>query len=331
MFQRNKIFSLLIAVLIFFSGSFSAASDAAAQVYTANDLISAVNTFRADYDLPAYEIDSSLMAIAQEHSEYQASIQTLTHERADGSGPGDHGISSENIGGGAGVSPDYLIDSQWTDYWHTHTLIGYQTGLVGAGVAVGDNGITYYTLVVVNTGGQTGLPVSGTQISGTIAATQSGTASGTQEVVVITSTPNADNAIVHIVQLGETLWHISMAYDISVDDLIAINGLDADNPLIYAGDAIIIQLPNTPTVTATITNTPLPPTRTLRPSRTPLPTRTLKPDTGAETPTPAHPLVPENSLVNSENLQKLGLAIIIITFLGLAFVLFSWLWNRRRP
>ena len=330
MFGRNKIFYLLISVLVFLSGGFSGIP-AAAQAYSAADLINAVNVFRADYDLPAYEMDSSLMAIAQEHSEYQASIETLTHERADGSGPGDHGISSENIGGGAGVSPDYLIYSQWTDYWHTHTLIGYQTGLVGAGVAVGNNGITYYTLVVKNTGGQTGLPAAGTQTTGTAAATQAATASGTEEIVVITSTPGADNAIVHIVQLGETLWHISMAYEISVDDLIALNALDADNPLIYEGDAIIIHLPNTPTVTATITNTPLPPTRTLRPSRTPLPTRTLKPDTGAETPTPAHPLVPENTLVNTENLQKLGLAIIIITFLGLAFIIFSWFWKNKRP
>ncbi len=127
-----------------------------AQTATAMDVIQAVNALRASYDLPPYEVSNEWMSVAQEQSDYQASIGELTHLRADGTGPGDHGISSENIGGGYSLSAEGLI-SQWSDYWHAFTMIGFSSGLVGCGVALSDNGYYYYTLVVKNTGKLTGL------------------------------------------------------------------------------------------------------------------------------------------------------------------------------
>jgi LysM repeat protein len=317
---KTIIFTL---ILIFLIGKPSHDYTVQAQGQSANDLINAVNEFRTSYGLSPYEIDESLMGIAQEHSEYQASIQKNTHERADGSGPGDHGISSENIGGGYNATPEILIYYQWTDYWHTHTLIGYSTGLVGAGLSSDPGGYLYYTLVVRNTGTQTGLPVT---------ETPGGESENPSTVVpviaVVTATPQDDGSVFHEVQAGQTLWEIAIAYDTTVAEIAALNGMDVENPIIYIGQIIYIRLPNTPTATATISNTPPPPTRTLRPSRTPQPPR----DTPTVVPTiitTVPPLVPDSTITSPVNLQKLGLIIIVITFLGVGAILFSKIWSKK--
>lgn len=317
---KTLIFTL---ILIFIIGKPSRAYTVQAQGESAYDLINAVNEFRASYDLAPYEIDETLMGIAQEHSEYQASIQDITHERADGSGPGDHGISSENIGGGYNATSQILIFYQWSDYWHTHTLIGYTTGLVGAGLASGPDGYLYYTLVVKNTGRSTGLPVT---------ATPGGESEDTSTlepvIAVLTATPQEDGSVFHEVQAGQTLWEIAIAYDVTVAELAATNGLDVENPIIYIGQTLYIRLPNTPTATATITNTPLPPTRTLRPSRTPHPPKAT-PTRIPTIVTTAPPLVPDSTITTPVNLQKLGLVIIVITFLGIGAILFSKIWSQK--
>ncbi|MCJ7625506.1 MAG: LysM peptidoglycan-binding domain-containing protein [Anaerolineaceae bacterium] len=317
---KTIIFTL---ILIFIIGKPGRAYTVQAQGESAYDLINAVNEFRASYDLAPYEIDQNLMGIAQAHSEYQASIKKNTHERADGTGPGDHGISSENIGGGYNATSQILIHYQWTDYWHTHTLIGYTSGLVGAGLASDASGYLYYTLVVKNTGRSTGLP--GTATPGG----ESKDITTLEPVIsVLTATPQEDGAVIHEVQAGQTLWEIALSYDTTVAELAAFNGLDVENPIIYIGQTLYIRLPNTPTATATITNTPLPPTRTLRPSRTPQPPKA----TPTEIPTivtTTHPLVPDSTIATPVNLQKLGLIIIVITFLGVGAILFSKIWSQK--
>ena len=58
-----------------------------AQAETPSQAIAAVNAFRKSNGLPALEVDYALMAAAQAHSDYQASIGKVTHYSADGSGP----------------------------------------------------------------------------------------------------------------------------------------------------------------------------------------------------------------------------------------------------
>jgi LysM repeat protein len=240
---------------------------ARAQTGTAQDLIAAVNALRASHDLAAYVVDPGLMAFAQAHSEYQASIRKFTHDRADGSQPADHGVF-ENIGGGLNASVDLMVNRQWADYWHQHTMIGFTEGYVGAGVSVA-NGVAYYTLVVRRTGGFTYIQPTAAPAGSTPVPGQT-----TQQVIIsiITSTPNSDGSILHRVGSGETLWTIAEAYGASVDELVALNGLSANNPVIFTGRDLIIQPAYTPTPTATVTATPAPSptaTATRRPTRTP--------------------------------------------------------------
>ena len=97
---------------------------------------------------------------------------------------------------------------------------------------------------------------------------------------VVVSTPREDGAIVHIVQPGETLIGVANAYDISLADLLALNGMN-ENSFIYENQELIIRGPNTPTPTATPTETPTPLPPTPRPTRTPRP-MTPTPEATAE-------------------------------------------------
>ena len=254
--------ALVMAVLL---ATLAPSQGVKAQSSSASDLIAAVNAYRSSYGLAAYSIDSNLMSLAQAQSDYQASIGTCTHARADGSGPGDHGISAENVACGPGLTAQGAIDYEWTDTLHLATLVGPDTGRVGAGATV-KGGSVYFTLDVVRQTGSFTVRQQPQQ-AGTPGATvaQSGTGGP-----IITSTPNADGSIAHVVQYGETLIEICQAYGISLTDLYAINpGLNPANPQYYAGQVLIIRLAYTKTPNYTPTPTARPPTRTVRPSRTP--------------------------------------------------------------
>jgi LysM repeat protein len=238
-----------------------------AQAGSAQDLVTAVNAVRANHDLAPYISDGGLMAFAQAHSEYMASIGKITHSRADGSQPADHGVY-ENIGGGTNASANDVVQYQWTDYWHQHTMIGFSEGYIGTGAATA-NGVVYYTLVVRRTGGftyiqPTAAPAGNTPVPGQ--------APSGDFIAFATVTPGSDGAVVHRVGPGETLWTIAEAYSISIEELAELNGLSVSNPVIYSGRDLIIRAAYTPTPTATITSTPEPTptaTATRRPTRTP--------------------------------------------------------------
>jgi len=325
--------AVMVAIALYLSTGYQPVH---AQTATAMDVIQAVNALRASYALPPYEVSNKWMSVAQEQSDYQASIGELTHLRADGTGPGDHGVSSENIGGGYSLSAEGLI-SQWSDYWHAFTMIGFSSGLVGCGVALSDNGYYYYTLVVKNTGKLTGLPDGDISIGtdGTENQAVTPLPGGTSQVVartalpIYTATMQPDGSVIHSISQGETLWSISELYAVTIDELVALNSLDVENPVIYPGQTLVIRLGYTATPTPTITNTPLPPTRTLRPSRTPQPSRTLLSITAYGTGTEV-PLVPSNGVLNRNNIHTLGIVTVVIACTGVAALVFGRFLTRRK-
>lgn len=236
------------------------------QVSSAYDLIQAVNDLRASYGLPAYQPNSILMAVAQAHAEYQASIGTVTHYSADGSLPYQRALAagyallggwySENIMAGFNLSAQGAVDAWMGDAPHQNTMLSSTLREVGAGVAtLGDK--VYYTLdASLSTGGQPAAYTPGTTVRPQIPAASTST--------VIPNTPNADGAIVHIVQKGDTIYGIAFTYGIPVEQLLQLNGL-ALNSVLYVGKQFIIRPAFTPTPTL--------PTST--PTRRPTPTSWL--------------------------------------------------------
>src|SRR4030043_1255227 len=87
-------FSLILAVLL------DNSPPGSAKAGDAYSLIDAVNNLRAANGLPAYQVNSILMAVAQGHSDYQAAIGQVTHTGAGGTRPRDRAAAA-GYGGGA--------------------------------------------------------------------------------------------------------------------------------------------------------------------------------------------------------------------------------------
>lgn len=296
-----------------------------AQAYSAADLINTVNEMRASYGLAPYQVDGSLTSIAQGHSDYMASIGTLTHTRADGSSPAGYGITAENIGGGKNASPAYIVYTQWADDLHTNTVVGYTEGLAGAGVAEKD-GILYYTLDVRNTGKVNNYQP--TAVAGTPASTLAGGKSPQNVISPFqTVTPLPDGSIIHEIQAGQTLWHVANAYGLTVPDLVGLNsGLSADNPIVYPGQKIIVRRAFTATPSLIPSLTPIPPTRTPRPTFTPRPTHTI-----TTSPTPTSPgFLPDIPSLGSKDTRVLGIGVVAVSVLGLLAILITTLRSRGK-
>lgn len=293
-----------------------------AQAGDASSLIAEVNAYRSANGLAAYDVDGSLMGLAQAQSEYQASIGTCTHQRADGTTAADYGISAENVACGMDLSVAGAVYGQWADALHSATMLGPETGLVGAGVATSGSSV-YYTLAVKSLSGDfTYRPPVQTNQEGTPLATTSGT--NPYEAITIsplmTSTPQEDGSIVHIIQLGETLIQIAESYQIRLTDIYAANpDLDPLKPVYYEGQKIIIRLPYTATPDISPTPTRPPATVTPRPTRTATLVPTHRP-TRTITPTPTE--TPYKLQVPAPVRKGFSIGVIILCTIGLGVVVF---------
>ena len=319
---------LLITQILFNSLVVQFQPPRAPSMASGSDIVAAVNAFRAGYGLPPYQQDGSLVSIGQAQSVYQASIKTLTHTRPNGSGPT---VSSENIAEGTPAESADAIVRQWTrDDPHTITLIGFRTGLVGAGAAVGSDGLIYYTLDVINTGKTlTGLTLNALP-AGTAVSVNStpATPAPTEPPIraLLTVTPQADNSVIHTVQYGQTLSGIATAYGLSLKDLLALNPMINANTVIQIGQRLLIHPPATPVPalpTVAASPTALPVTPTPQPSSPPTPT--IAPAAVLLSPTEtAAPFRPSNYSPS----QWLGIS---IAFLGLLIAFLGRFVLKRRP
>ncbi len=323
-----SLIALLLAALTL---SLVPARPALAQGSSAMELINAVNAFRSANGLEPYSVEGGLMSEAQSHSDYQASIRDCTHTRADGSSPGAHGIPAENIACGPDLSAEGAVYGQWTDSVHMATMLGPDTGQVGAGVAVVD-GFVYYTLAVRQlTGEFVYRPPAAENASAGSSDNTSSQGVNAQDAPTqlpdssdVTSTPNSDGSISHIIQYGETLIQIANLYNVPLTELIGINRLDPKQPQYFAGQSLLIRLAFTATPEMTATYTPRPPTRTPLPTKTPRPTRTAtQPFTPRATSTAtAVPLVEIPTLDDlGPGRPYLAYAFIAISALGLVVLL----------
>jgi uncharacterized protein YkwD len=294
--RMRKLLLVLISLFLFLIITFTprgirADSVKIPNLSTPSELINAVNNLRTSYGLPPYTSNSILMSIAQKQAEYNLSIGTITHISADGLHPfqralqagypvagdlsnGSPGFFSENIVAGVGMTAEEAINVWTEDAPHLNTMISTNLQDIGAGVAVSGN--TYYYVIDC-----------GLSTHGTPAAFTPPPSYHPPQPTMVTNTPNADGSITYTVQGGDTLLGIAISYNISLDNLVALNGLTIKS-LIYKGQKIIIRTAFTPTASLpTPTPTGLP-TITPWPTSSPTPTRTLIPP--APIPSPGLPV-----------------------------------------
>jgi uncharacterized protein YkwD len=295
----------------------------------AYEVIAAVNALRSSNGLPAYNTHPILMQTAQTQANYMAATGQVTHYGPDGSRPfqralaagypvaGDlslGGFFSENIQAGTNLTPQEAVQAWTGDAPHLNTMLSGNLRDIGAGIAQDGN----YYYYVIDAGLASGSPVAYTPpVGGTYAP---GSTPGLGEAtipVAIVSTPNEVGSIVHVVEPGQTLWQIALAYKVKIEDIRSLNNLGSENT-IYIGQKLLIQravTPTPPTPTAS---------RTLDPSTsTPLPPITLFTDTPTGTITPV-PAAPASGSAG-------GVAVISIMVVALAAAaLVSWA-GRQRP
>lgn len=272
--------------------------------FAAQELIDEVNALRSSNGLPPYKVNSTLMDVAQDHADYLATKNIVTHFGADGSRPYQRAVAAgyavagdlsaggsfgENVHSGANLSSKGIVTFWQSDTVNSETMLSEIFVDVGVGEATA-TGITYYVLVAGLEGDA--LPVitaSTTTVSTTSASTPSAlefviaTAGGfgTPAIIVSLSTPLENGEIFHIVKKNEGLWSIALAYSTTVEQLKLLNGLATDE--IFEGQNLLVfrPLPDTatptlPAATATLgipTSTPtLPASPTATSTATPVPT-----------------------------------------------------------
>jgi LysM repeat protein len=312
---------LLIFFLLLMSAALPLSREGLAQSETPVDLVNAVNDLRALHGLEPYQIDPWLMAYAQEHAEYQASIQTGTHLHSDGTLPLDLGLIENVAGGTEGVVTVAIVVYEiWVDWGHRHTLIGYSTGSIGAGMALSENGQVYYT-VNVCPGEQS------EEITSPLATLS-------PALPLVTSTPNENGSIIHTVRYGDTLWTIAHSYGVTVNDICRLNGIADDAILIYPGQNLLIRPASTimpSPLDETISPTPTPRETTLTFTETLTPTQTaISSPTNTVTPSPtisAGPTDIPSSVLEGDGTRLM--VILLIAVIGLLIVLIVRAWKQR--
>jgi hypothetical protein len=117
-------------------------------------VIDAVNAIRSANGLAPFKANGALMAAAQAHSAYQASIDSASHSGRGGSDPGSRAAAAgygggsviENIYAGMGATPQQAVNWWQREGTHLATMLSTRHTEAGAGVAVSDAGVVYYTL-----------------------------------------------------------------------------------------------------------------------------------------------------------------------------------------
>lgn len=286
-FSKAVLLTVLVCVFVLLFGT--VANPSKAQSGEAYALIDAVNVLRTANGLPPYRISAELMASAQGHSDYQASISTITHTGAGGTRPRDRAIAagygggatifvSENIAGGTSLTVQSVVSMWQGDAPHLNTMLSPNYTDIGAGVAT-DGKVTYYTIDAGYIAGQGGggTQDDGSQSSPAPDASQAAANPAAVAVIkpVLVASPKPDGSIVHVVESGQALILISKAYDVSLADILALNSLTQDS-IIFPGEEILIKTADvTPSAAMTETSTSVPSTVSSAPvnSATKIPTR----------------------------------------------------------
>jgi len=248
-FGLRTCFAVLAFLVILPPVGIASASPPPARSLSAADVITQINSYRGQNGLPAYQINSKLMLSAQAQSDYQASIGTVTHTGQSGSSARDRAYAagygdgntiwiSEIIYGGNQATVDTAMTWWKNSSIHNGTMLSTQYKDIGVGVASSGNNV-YFTAVM-------GYIVGG---SSTDNNSDTGSETDTDDqphailiIPVEAAEPREDGSIVHVVRTGQSLWNISAVYQVSIEELLALNDF-IENKVIYPGQEILVRPP----------------------------------------------------------------------------------------
>jgi uncharacterized protein YkwD/LysM repeat protein len=206
-------------------------ASAAPHRLTADEIMALVNELRRSQGLQPYSIDPGITAYAQEHSEYQALTDTSTHLHSDGQVSLAHGYVENVAGGDVGyLTADAIVYEIWNDPVHMKTMVGYESGAAGVGVA--SNNTTTFVTLNVRPGDSAAAP------DGASGSSQASTP--IPLVPLITATMRPDGAIIHEVGYGQSLWAIAIAYGVTSARIRELNGMAPNDSAIWAGQRLLI-------------------------------------------------------------------------------------------
>lgn len=320
--RRFSFIHLVILFLLITGLVFPASRVQADSTVSTSDLINLVNNLRSSYGLPALTVNSILMGTAQATAQTMAASGSCAHignvrgrVAAAGYGGGSTVFATENIACGRSATISD-IQGWWSDAAHMLPMTGSSYTDIGAGIAT-SGGVTYYVLHAAYSAGGS----SAGRTSSSPAA--SGPTPISQYIYgVVTSTPNADGSITHVVEYGQALSSIAVAYGVTVTQLQELNHLSSIN--IYVGDVLIIRAAPTPTVSPTRTSTVQRPTRT--PTFTPRPVTSTPTRTVTASPTPG--FVDQLPKVDR---PTLGFGLVVVSATGLVTMIALSLFKRKKP
>jgi uncharacterized protein YkwD len=332
----KRTISILLAALALLATMPTFRPAAAKQQLEAGDVIIQVNALRAAKGLAPLKANQTLMAAAQAHSEYQASIGYTTYTGPDGSRPtsraraagfgeGANVSVSENVASGMNLTPTSVVAVWQGDTQELNTMLSPIFTDAGVGIA-NDGRVTYITLdvgYITNQVSANQTPATSTAAGSPTGATATATPKGFFLTTVATVTPQTDGSIVHIVQPGEVLLNIAIAYNVKLSQLYELNYLN-DKSVIYPGQKLKIKGPDpttTPTATATPTHIP---TATHRPTRTPTLPPTVTSTDLAVSPTATQPQATPKS-----GFDPLLISIGILVIVGLGLLVAGSLLKRK--
>lgn len=160
------------------------------------------------------------------------------------------------------------------------------------------------------------------------------TATATQAPIIL-STPRPDGSVIHVVEAGQVMWSIAMAYEVSLADIYALNGM-TESTVLYPGDKLLVKPAERRTATpataaASAAPTLEPPTPTQRPTRTLAPAAIVT-ATRPNLATPTRiPVTPDGMAAGSEPARTDPLLIIIgaLVAAGSALVLLGAVFKKK--
>ena len=249
----------------------SAVNDSFAQTsITAYDLINLVNGQRSSNGLGALTVDASIMACAQATAETMAASHMTWHignasGRISAYGYNNYNacFATENFMMGNSETTISQIAATWSDSTHQIASTSSSYCAIGAGVASTSDGYVYFVIQAAYPAGSKGCSYSsGTGSAASSSSTSTGAAvevSSVSQIVmsVVTSTPDESGYLYHEVQEGQTLWTISEAYGVTIEELQAWNNLNNSTAL-SLGEKLLIPATGAATPTPQMELTVLP-------------------------------------------------------------------------